>query len=152
MLLAKKVARKAGKGTQYAALCYRYKKGKGHEILLVTTRGAGRWIPPKGWPIKGISPDKAAAQEAFEEAGVKGNVHDRSLGRYKYFRTSNSNGRTSAEAYIFPLEVEKCVKDFKEKGQRKVKWFAPRKAAMMVREPKLRKIIRQFDPEKLQLA
>src|ERR1700733_11148174 len=32
--------------------------------------GTRRWIVPKGCPIKGLSPIKSAAREAFEEAGV----------------------------------------------------------------------------------
>ncbi len=151
MLPVKKVIRKAGKGTQFAALCYRSRKGKRgeHEILLVTSRGNGRWIPPKGWPMKGKRPDKAAAQEAFEEAGVKGRVYGDALGRYKYRRETYDSRKPSAEAYIFPLEVRKLAKDYKEKGQRRVKWFSPKKAAMLVREPKLKKIIREFDPKLL---
>ncbi len=146
----KKILRKTGEGTQYAALCYRIRKGRKVEILLVTSRNTGRWIPPKGWPIDGKSPDEAAAQEAFEEAGVKGRVHDFALGRYRYKRDDQSAHTRSAEAYIFPLQVKKLAKDFKEKGQRKVKWFSPKKAAMLVREPKLKKIIRNFDPARLE--
>jgi 8-oxo-dGTP pyrophosphatase MutT (NUDIX family) len=148
MYPVKKILRKTGEGTQYAALCYRTTKGRKVEILLVTSRKTGRWIPPKGWPMKGKSPEKAAAQEAFEEAGVKGQVFDFALGRYRYQRENGAN-KQSDEAYIFPLEVEKLAKDFKEKGQRKVKWFSPKKAAMLVREPKLKKIIRDFDPKLL---
>ena len=64
----------------------------GVQVLLVTSRGTKRWVIPKGNPIKGLKAHKAAAQEAFEEAGVKDvprtmpgdtYVHDRhSLGRF----------------------------------------------------------------------
>ena len=152
ILPVKKVVRKSGRGTQYAALCYRVRKGKSYEILLVTSRGAGRWIPPKGWPMKGLSPEETAATEALEEAGVKGRVHGVSLGRYKYTRTPDESRKISAEAYVFPLEVRGFAKTFKEKGQRQIKWFSPKKAAMVVREPKLKKIIRDFDPRHLKSA
>ena len=99
--------------------------------------------------MEGKSPEKAAALEAFEEAGVKGHVHDKALGRYSYKRENPNSTKLSAEAYIFPLEVKKLAKDFKEKGQRKVKWFSPKKAALLVREPKLKKLIREFDPKLL---
>ena len=146
MVPAKKVARKAGRGTQYAALCYRLDRSGRAEILLVTSRGTGRWIPPKGWPVKGKRPHKAAAQEALEEAGVRGRVHKMALGRYKFRKNGAGNGRVAREAYIFPLEVKERLRDFKEKGQRKVRWFSRQRAAMLVREPKLKKIIRDFDP------
>ena len=38
-------------------------------VMLVTSRGAGRWIIPKGRPEKGVAPHKLAAREAWEEAG-----------------------------------------------------------------------------------
>jgi len=40
----------------------------GIRIVLVTTRGSGRWTIPKGNPIAGLAPHKAAAREALEEA------------------------------------------------------------------------------------
>ncbi|MFC6583776.1 NUDIX hydrolase [Sulfitobacter aestuariivivens] len=52
--------------TQFAALCYRVKKGK-VQVLLVTSRGTKRWIVPKGWPMDGKTPAQSAALEAWEE-------------------------------------------------------------------------------------
>lgn len=59
---------------QYAALCFRYADGGTIEILLVTSRTSGRWIIPRGWPMKRKKPHQAAAIEAWEEAGVRGRV------------------------------------------------------------------------------
>ena len=53
---------------QVAALCHRRTKAGQKEVLLVTSRGTGRWILPKGWPMRGKSDAQAAAQEAWEEA------------------------------------------------------------------------------------
>ena len=58
------------KRLQVAALCYR-RDGDSKEVLLVTSRGTGRWILPKGWPIDGLDAGEAALQEAWEEAGVR---------------------------------------------------------------------------------
>jgi 8-oxo-dGTP pyrophosphatase MutT (NUDIX family) len=146
MLSAREVARKTGNSTQYAALCFRVHKRRGLEILLVTSRGTGRWIPPKGWPIKGKSPSQSAAVEALEEAGVIGHVQKSALGRYRYQPKGGQVGRPASEAYIFALEVLFHAQRFKEKGQREIKWFSPKKAAKLVREPKLKKIILGFDP------
>ena len=43
---------KSGPGVQIAALPYRL-EGELH-ILLVTSRDTGRWVIPKGWPMKGL--------------------------------------------------------------------------------------------------
>jgi 8-oxo-dGTP pyrophosphatase MutT (NUDIX family) len=50
----------------------------------VTSRETRRWIIPKGWPMKRMPPHTAAAREAFEEAGVLGQVRRRPLGSYSY--------------------------------------------------------------------
>ena len=71
--------------TQFAALCHRRRAGR-TEVLLVTSRGTGRWIAPKGWPVAGLTPAETALQEAWEEAGVRGRVEDLCLGLYSYVK------------------------------------------------------------------
>jgi len=65
--------------TQYGAVCWRLHRGR-VEVLLVTSRDTGRWIIPKGWPIDGLSPAGTAQREAWEEAGVEGEVIEDGLG------------------------------------------------------------------------
>ena len=69
--IALKGARKTDVRSQFAALCFRIRKGE-PEILLITSRGSQRWIIPKGWPMAEKTPAQAALQEAWEDAGVKG--------------------------------------------------------------------------------
>ena len=45
---------------QYGALPYRFTPMAALEILIVTTRQSRRWIVPKGWPIKRLTPSKSA--------------------------------------------------------------------------------------------
>ena len=63
-------------GIQYAALPYRIVRRR-VEILLITSRDTRRWVIPKGWPMKGLKPQDAAAVEAAEEAGLIGEVEGR---------------------------------------------------------------------------
>ncbi len=44
------------------------------EVLLVTTRETQRWVVPKGWPLPRRPDHEAAANEAWEEAGVRGTI------------------------------------------------------------------------------
>jgi 8-oxo-dGTP pyrophosphatase MutT (NUDIX family) len=55
-------------------------------VLLLTSRETKRWVIPKGWPMKGLKPHEAAAQEAFEEAGLSGKIGKKPIGRYTYFK------------------------------------------------------------------
>ena len=43
-------------------------------VLLITTRARGRWTIPRGWPKPGVPDAQLAAREAFEEAGVEGEI------------------------------------------------------------------------------
>jgi uncharacterized protein len=68
---------------QIAVLPYRFggvDKDGPTEILLVTSRGTGRWVIPKGNPLTGLDRHASAAIEAEEEAGVLGAVCPTSIG------------------------------------------------------------------------
>lgn len=135
---------------QLAALCYRY-KGEKLQICLVTTRGSGRWILPRGWPTHKSTPAEGAAIEAFEEAGVKGRAHPHSIGAYSYDKPLG-DGVTPVMVVVYAIHVTEQVKDWPEKKQRKRKWMSPKKAALEIEELGARQIVAQFDPARLNLA
>jgi 8-oxo-dGTP pyrophosphatase MutT (NUDIX family) len=80
---------------QYGALPYRITQDAALEILLVTTRGTRRWIVPKGWPIRRLSPAKSAAREAFEEAGITGRIRAKPIGIFVYDKVRDKAGSTT---------------------------------------------------------
>ena len=41
--------------SQFGALCWRAGKS-GAEVLLISSRETGRWVIPKGWPMKSTTP------------------------------------------------------------------------------------------------
>ncbi len=53
-------------------------------LVLITARKSDRWIIPKGYVEKGLSPADSAAKEAYEEAGLIGKVHHEEVGQYRY--------------------------------------------------------------------
>lgn len=134
--------------SQFSALCYRFRRGK-PEILLITSRGSGRWIVPKGWPIDGLTPAASAAQEAWEEAGVIGTFDDRCLGLYSYSKSVGGEGFPIV-TLVYPVKVKSLANSFPEVGQRARRWFSPKKAAKLVVEPELARIIKDFDPRQMQ--
>ena len=133
------------KRVQVAALCYRQTKKHGKEVLLITSRGQGRWIIPKGWPIDGLDAAEAALQEAWEEAGVMGGkIANAPLGVFEYEKRLDSGGSAICRTKVFPVEVEELSADFPEASERTLKWVSPQKAADMVEEPQLQEILRDF--------
>lgn len=134
--------------TQFGALCWRMRKDE-VQVLLVTTRSSRRWVPPKGWPMPDRSPAEAAAQEAYEEAGVEGKPQDICLGVYPYIKDIGQRDSQPCVIALFPVRVKTLLGNWPEAGQRRRKWFSRKKAAAKVQEPELRQLIRDFDPRKL---
>ena len=146
--LSLQAARKTDVRTQFAALCYRITRDK-PEVLLITSRTSRRWIVPKGWPMDGKTPCQCALQEAWEEAGVRGRTRDLCLGLFSYHKAIGPEQGVPCGAMVYPVKVKGLAADFPERGQRRRKWFRPRKAAERVEEPELAEILRRFDPKLL---
>lgn len=144
-------ATKTGVRTQFGALCWRVRKDR-IEVLLVQTRRRKRWIIPKGWPMEGQTPAKAAATEAYEEAGVLGKVTPICIGLYSYTKYPRAGtDPLPCMVAVFPMKASETLKDYPEKGQRKRKWVSTKKAADMAGEPELAQILRHFDPRLMRL-
>ena len=111
-------------------------------VLLVTSRGTSRWVIPKGWTATKLTDAEAAAREAFEEAGVLGQItSDTPLGTYRYQKRLPSGRIVTCEVSVFLLRVTKQLETWPEKGQRRAKWFRPAEAASLVDEPELTAIL-----------
>ncbi len=134
---------------QVGALCWR-RTGKGLRVLLITSRDTGRWVIPKGWPMRNRTDAEAAAREAYEEAGLRGEVSPRRIGIYTYQKVLDPKRAIPCVVRVFPLEAHEMLQKYPETGQRRVKWFAPDKAARKVAEPELAALIRGFDPDEAQ--
>ncbi|MEO8455154.1 MAG: NUDIX hydrolase [Sphingomicrobium sp.] len=113
------------------------------EVLLVTGRRSGRWTIPKGWPMPGKSLAEAAAQEAFEEAGVKGTVDPKPIGTFRHVKQQLVIGDIEVNIVVHPLWVDREFPKWPELGQRKRKWFSAKDAAKRVDSPQLGELIRR---------
>jgi 8-oxo-dGTP pyrophosphatase MutT (NUDIX family) len=135
---------------QAAALPWRVGEN-GVEIMLVTSRGTGRWVLPKGWPESDEPLNSAAAREAAEEAGLSGAVAVREIGRFYYGKQLPSGLQWRCEVHVFPLEVERVADKWPERKKRMRGWFSPAEAAARVNEPDLGELIASFsvDPRKI---
>jgi 8-oxo-dGTP pyrophosphatase MutT (NUDIX family) len=129
---------------QVAAICHRGRDA-GREVLLVTSRGTGRWVLPKGWPIEGLDAPGSARQEAWEEAGVipaAGPVAP--VGQYRYFKRDKGRCGLWIEVQVFSLPVARLSAHFPEEDQRRRAWMSPEEAARAVEEPDLAALIESF--------
>lgn len=130
------------KRLQVAALCYKETK-RGRQVLLITSRDTGRWIVPKGWPMKGKDDHEAALIEAWEEAGVsKADIEEEPMGVFEYAKGLSSGDSVPVEAQVYLTRVRDLQKSYPEVHQRTREWFNPKDAAELVDEPDLKKILR----------
>lgn len=131
---------------QVGALCWRRGADGGLEILLITSRGTGRWVIPKGNRMKGLSDAEAAAEEAREEAGVAGVPAAKPIGSFAYDKRLSGGRSRPAVVEVYCLRVEALADAWPEQAERTRRWFPPAEAARLVDEPELKALIESFDP------
>ncbi len=98
---------------------------------------------PKGWRKRRLDASKAAAREAFEEAGIVGRVGNKAIGTYTYWKRLPRRFER-VKVKVFPLEVQEYREEWPEKGQRQMAWLSTEDAALLVDEPDLSQLIRSF--------
>lgn len=130
--------------TQYAALPWRKGDDGAVEMLLITSRESRRWVIPKGWPMKDRTPEGAAAQEAYEEAGVVGEAGHKTLGAYHYDKRLQSGRLQHVRVMVYPLEVREARDIWPEMAERDRMWLSPADAAGLVDEPELKTLLAKF--------
>lgn len=112
--------------------------------MLVTSRRTHRWVLPKGNRMKGLPPHAAAAQEAFEEAGIEGAACPAALGSYRYRKLLRTGASLLVDVDVFPLAVTGLLEEWPERAERERRWFPLREAAKAVDEVDLGQLIRSF--------
>jgi 8-oxo-dGTP pyrophosphatase MutT (NUDIX family) len=141
-ILPSNLTKKMRDRTQFAALPFRIGTTGQPEIMLLTSRDTGRWVIPKGWPIKGLKAREVAEREAYEEAGLVGSISSkRPVGIYHYEKQLGEGGLL-CEVRVFLFRVEQQLDDWPEKGQRETRWLDPAEAAALVDEGGLAEIVR----------
>ncbi len=130
---------------QFGAIPYRHVDGE-IVFLLITARRTGKWIFPKGGPVAGLTPAESAAEEAYEEAGVRGRIGAAPVGHYRALKARPGKARpgkarrvveTPVLVEMYPLEVAEQFDDWPEKGERKRHWATHAEARRLLSEPGL---------------
>ena len=130
---------------QVAALPWRQGEN-GLEVMMITSRETRRWVIPKGGRMVGKTDPQAAAQEAYEEAGVQGDVMGAPIGWFRYGKRLKSGRVQATIASVYPLEVFIQLGAWPEDAQRERRWMSTEDAAAVVDEVELAELIRDFKP------
>ncbi len=110
---------------------------RGGLVCLVTTRSGRRWVVPKGRIEPDQTPARAAAAEAWEEAGLVGTVRPDPVGVYEY----GKNGRAH-RVTVFVLDVAVEHDRWPERDRRTRAWVPPGDAVRRVRGKGLRAVLK----------
>ncbi|KYC41519.1 NUDIX hydrolase [Scytonema hofmannii PCC 7110] len=133
------MSRKVSKVFQQSGVIpYRVKNGN-IEVLLITSRNSQNWGIPKGGVTDGMSPAASAVKEAWEEAGVVGQVDAYKLNTYEY----RKKGKTY-KVKMFLLPVETVLEDYPEVGQRQRQWVNVIQAVRQVKKGSVKRILKEF--------
>lgn len=123
---------------QSGVIPYRVQNGT-IEVLLITTRDRQRWAIPKGGICHGMSPHESAAKEAWEEAGVIGQVSPDEFGTYKYRKQGKIYQVTM---YLLPVEI--VSEDYPEANLRERQWLELTKAIQQIKTASLKRVFQGF--------
>ncbi|MEN1679416.1 MAG: NUDIX hydrolase [Planctomycetota bacterium] len=85
----------------------------GPRVVMITSRTTGAWIFPKGMIDPGETPESTAVTEAWEEAGIVGEVVGPVLGSY-----DSPRWQATARISLYPLRVDELLDEWQEQSSR----------------------------------
>jgi len=121
-----------------AAIPYRIRKRRLEVALVTTSRGKG-WIVPKGSVDDGEEPRQAAIREAEEEAGIRGVLAPKRLGRYRHVQ-----GNSACRVDVYLMRVTDVRAHWPEEKIRRRRWMHIREAAARLRK-ELRELVHAIE-------
>lgn len=107
-------------------------------FLLITSRRSGKWIFPKGGIEPGLSAWDSAAMEAFEEAGVSGEIARQPVGSYR--ASTGGDGSELVDVDLYPLRVTEQADSWKEMDQRLRHWATLSEARRLLADSSLSRL------------
>ncbi|MDX1708702.1 MAG: NUDIX hydrolase [Desulfobacterales bacterium] len=110
------------------------------QILLITTNSRKHWTIPKGLIEDGMSAAESAVHEAYEEAGIRGELHEISVGRYQYHKWGGT-----CDVAVFLMAVTRLLDHWPEAYFRERVWCSIDDARQMVKHKGLSDMIGQIE-------
>jgi phosphohistidine phosphatase len=126
--------------TQSSVIPYRIRDGK-PEILVIASSKKHHLVVPKGIKDPGLSPRESAAKEAWEEAGIEGEIGETALGSY----SCEKWGATCTVA-VYAMKVTRVIAEEEwEESHRGRQWVSPDKAASQLKQEELRPLVKKLE-------
>jgi len=109
------------------------------KVMLITTQKKKKWTLPKGIIEPGWSPARSAAREAYEEAGIRGQVEQELFDRFEYDKWSGT-----CHVQVFLMEITEVLNQWPEQDQRQRKLFDACLAPEWIGRESIKPVLRKF--------
>ena len=115
---------------------HKKKRKKKCMVYMITSREQGQWIIPTGKLEKNLSNRRVALLEAFEEAGIIGELDE----QFKVqVLIQSPRGKKKRKTIIFLLYVKRILNEWPEKSERKRKSVSIETYVKTVSDKKLKR-------------
>lgn len=118
---------------QVCAIPFRRPSGQPLEFCVITSLKKKRWIFPKGIIDPGETPELTALKEAYEEAGLRGEIWPEPLGQFADFKWG-----VNLNVTVVMMEVSAVDVTWPEARIRRRRWVSPEMAIEMVARAELK--------------
>jgi phosphohistidine phosphatase len=126
--------------TQSAVIPYQIDDDGTSRFLVIGSSKNKHRVVPKGIKDPGLTPQESAAKEAWEEAGIRGEVSEHSLG---YYQTEKWGAECHVDVYAMRI-TEIVDADEWEESHRARYWLSSEQAAASLRQAELREMLRKL--------
>lgn len=130
---SKRAAARVVEQTSAGGVAFR-RKGRAHEVALISVRPSGRWQLPKGIVDEGETPEQAAVREVREEAGVETDIvaHVETIQYWYYGERGGERVRFRKRVHFFLLAYRRGdVRDHDHEVM-EARWVGFEEAAAML--------------------
>ena len=127
----------SGRAEQAGVIAVR-RSARGIQVCLIR-KGNNPWSIPKGLIEHGDTQRATAVREAWEEAGIRGRLVGRSIGRYRYDKW----GDTLTVA-VYLMKVRSSERRWPESDVRRRQWMAPARASAALRRHPARPLLKRM--------
>lgn len=124
---------------QVCVIPYRERDGQ-LEYCLITSSRKGRWIFPKGIIDDGETYVESGLKEAFEEAGLRGEIEGPPCGQFL-----DAKWDKQLVVSVVPMRVARCESKYPESNSRQRRWVTCDEAYELLHRGELKKMLRSTD-------
>src|SRR6476661_2736502 len=131
------MSKPSGRAEQAGVIAFR-RSSRGLEVCLIR-KAKSPWSIPKGLIEHGDTQRATAVREAWEEAGIRGRIVGRALGRYRYDKW----GDTLTVA-VYQMNVRLTERRWPESDVRRRQWMSANRAAAALRRHPARPLLKRM--------